>query len=332
MTQRSHSKRQMLQAAGWENCQFSPIAGDASSRKYQRLTDYDAGRSAILMDAPVDTAGSMVPFVQIANYLKDTGLSAPEIYAQDLTLGYLLLEDLSDNLFATVIAKNSKQEGPLYEAAIDVICHIHDHPNPALPRYDAFVMAQATDLAFLHYRDIQAETLDDHAQDVIAILRAELLEYDDYDKVSLRDFHAENLIWCAQKTGLKKVGLLDFQDAVQTHPAYDLMSLLRDARRDVSPDLVEHMITRFCQIRGYHEDDFRQQAALISAQRGLRILGIFARLSRQMGKPHYVDLIPRVWANLLTDLSHPALGVLRKEILSIVPAPTPDFLNKLRTA
>ncbi len=331
MTARALQQTRFLTDAGWQAAAWSPIAGDASARRYQRLTHPKTHQTAILMDAPPDHVGSSAPFVSVASYLTQADLSAPRVLAQDLDHGFLLLEDLGDALFARVIANDPPRESVLYDAAIRVICQLHDHPNPALPHYGPAQMAQATDLAFLHYRSSPADVLSDAAHQTIDLLGDQLARLGNFNMVSLRDFHAENLIWLPERPGAACVGLLDFQDAVQTHPAYDLMSLIRDARRDVSPALADHLITMFCQIKGHDEPTFRAEAALISAQRNLRILGIFARLSRQMHKPHYVDLIPRVWAHLQTDLSHPSLAALRSMVNRQLDPPTPAFLHILRT-
>ncbi|WP_338024986.1 aminoglycoside phosphotransferase family protein [Aliiroseovarius sediminis] len=331
MMARADIGSQFLIAAGWASATCRPIAGDASARSYQRLFRPETGQKAILMDAPPDRAGSSAPFVAVAKHLRAAGLSAPAIFATDLDHGFLLLEDLGDRVFANVITNNPDSEAPLYEAAMRVIGIVQDHPNPDLPRYDAARMARATDLVFLHYRAAPVADLDDRAHDVIGWIHDHLSQLDDFGHVALRDYHAENLIWLPDRTGEARVGLLDFQDAVQTHPAYDLMSLVRDARRDVSPDLADHLIGLFCQMRGFDEATFRAEAALISAQRNLRILGIFARLSRDMNKPQYIDLIPRVWGHLQTDLAHPSLAELRDMLTAALPKPTPDFLNQLRT-
>lgn len=331
MNNRPEIQMRFLNAAGWQGSTSTPLAGDASSRSYQRLIHPKTKQSAILMNAPIDTAGPSDSFVAVANYLSSAGLSAPRIFAQDLDHGFILLEDLGDAVFANVITNLPKQERPLYKAAIDVIAHLHNHPNPELPIYGADQMAAATDLAFLHYSQTPSATLKNAAKAAIGLLSEKLAQLGDYNCVSLRDFHAENLIWLEDREGINRVGLLDFQDAVQTHPAYDLMSLIRDARRDVSPDVADEMVTYFCKRRGFEEASFRQDASLISAQRNLRILGIFARLSKVMHKPHYVDLIPRVWHNLQADLAHPALSDLHATLSKILPEPTPEFLNHLRT-
>ena len=330
MTVRSDQKSAFLQECGWSAAQVIPIAGDASARSYQRLIHRELARSAILMDAPPRLTGTMQPFVDVATYLEQAGLSAPSVIAHNLEHGFLLLEDLGDAVFTNVITKNPMAEQQLYEAATDVITCLHQEPNDALPVYGAAQMADATDLAFLYYRRNPTSTLDEQAKDVISELNQSLSNLCGFTSVSLRDFHAENLIWLPERFGVARVGLLDFQDAVLTHPSYDLMSLVRDARRDIVDDLADHLIGRFCKQNEYDEASFRAEAALISAQRNLRILGIFARLSRVYGKPHYVDLIPRVWDNLQKDLAHSSLNTLRDILTKALPQPTPEFLIELR--
>lgn len=331
MTSRATQQARFLMCIGWSDAVKEPITGDASARQYHRLTQPESGQTAILMDAPLDLCGTMQPFVEVASYLSNVGLSAPKIMHQDIEQGFLLLEDLGRAVFAAEIASDPRREAPLYTAAVHLIAKLHDHPNERLPLYDADKMAEAVDLAFLHYRATPTDKLDAPAKDASALLWEHLTQLSNFSTVSLRDYHAENLLWLPDRDEDKRVGLLDFQDAVQTHPAYDLVSLLRDARRDVSPELADHLIGVFCHLRGYDEDRFRAEAALISVQRNLRILGIFARLSRQMGKPHYVDLIPRVWDHLQRDLDHPSLDRLRPTLRTILPAPEPDFLTILRS-
>jgi aminoglycoside/choline kinase family phosphotransferase len=145
-----------------------------------------------------------------------------------------------------------------------------------------------------------------------------------------RDYHAENLLWLPDRHGPARVGLLDFQDAMKGHPAYDLVSVLQDARRDVPPAIEEAMITRYIAATAENDTDFRATYAVLGVQRNLRILGVFGRLCLMNGKPHYVDLIPRVWALMLRDLAHPALSPVAKLITQALPEPTPDILKRLK--
>ncbi|MDA5092939.1 phosphotransferase [Aliiroseovarius sp. KMU-50] len=318
-----------LEENGLQDAKPTPLAGDASARRYFRLLR--AGVPYVLMDDPSEAIQPRQAFIDIASHLRAIGLSAPEIISHDLPNGFILMEDLGDTLFAREIDTHPACENRLYFAAIDIFDPLHAAPPLAVPRYDAKTMAAATDLAFLWYRETPTTKLDPDALQIQSELRRALQAVDIPPALSLRDYHAENLIWLPNRTGHAQVGLLDFQDAVLTHPIYDLVSLTRDARRDVSPDVAQACLQRFAEARGGDIEALTHAAAVIAVQRNLRILGIFARLSRKMGKLSYVDLIPRVWAMLLNDLEHPELTGLRRALLSRLPAPDSDFLNQLRT-
>jgi aminoglycoside/choline kinase family phosphotransferase len=146
----------------------------------------------------------------------------------------------------------------------------------------------------------------------------------------MRDYHAENLLWLPKHDGVQRVGLLDYQDALAGHPAYDLVSLLEDARRDTAPELRAAMIEQYLANSDQEPDSFNAAYALLGAQRNLKIVGIFARLSMRDGKSHYVDLIPRVWDHLMRDLQHPACEKMRDWVVQYVPPPTPANLQKLK--
>ena len=146
-----------------------------------------------------------------------------------------------------------------------------------------------------------------------------------------RDYHAENLLWLPGRDGIARVGLLDFQDALRGHPAYDLVSVLQDARRDVAPALETLMIARYCAASGQDRDAFETAYHLLGAQRNLRILGVFARLCMRSGKAHYIDLVPRVWGLLQRDLAHPALEPVRGLVAESLPAPTETTLKRLKS-
>ena len=146
----------------------------------------------------------------------------------------------------------------------------------------------------------------------------------------LRDYHAENLIWLPGRKGIARVGLLDFQDAMTGHRAYDLVSLLQDVRRDVPAGIETRMLARYIDGSGTNDHAFRTAYAVLGAQRNLRILGVFARLATDYGKPRYVDLIPRVWAHLVRDLDHPALAPVAQMLVDTLPAPSPETLQRLR--
>lgn len=312
-----------LQRAGWGDAQVVPLAGDASPRRYFRLERGD--EKAVLMDADPAKGEDVRPFADIGAFLLSQNLSAPEILARDDAVGFLLLEDLGDDLFARVVEHDPKTERRLYLAALDVLEALYHVPPPAgLPVLDPETSAAAIDLAYQWYAKGS-----DMAPAYSALYRL-MKGISPKMTIALRDFHAENLIWLPQRSGKARVGLLDFQDACLAHPSYDLISLLRDARRDVSDALRTAMIDEFADRIGQGQTLFRRETAIVGIQRNIRILGIFARLSLHFGKPHYVDLIPRVWQQIEDDLSHPDLDELKAAVLHTLPKPTNDHLADLK--
>lgn len=316
-----------LSNSEWAGARRSDLAGDASARRYLRLHRTD--RTAVLMDARAEPRDSMTAFVRIADHLRDLGLSTPRILLQDPANGLLLLEDFGDGVFARLTTGHPAQEVDLYGVAVDVLVTLHRAPAPAdLPRFDAAEMARQATLVHDHY----TQTPDPEAKETIrAVLETVLSKTLIGDPVLiLRDYHAENLIWLPERAGVQRAGLLDFQDAMAGPAGYDLVSLLHDARRDVPTDLIESMTARYCTATGIDPGAFAPCMAVLSAQRSLRILGIFARLSRVASKPHYVDLIPRVWMQLQQALTHPVLGDLAVLVHRDLPDPDAAHLERLR--
>ncbi|MEL6466336.1 MAG: phosphotransferase [Pseudomonadota bacterium] len=330
MSDRAALKSDFLRHSGWDDAVRVLIAGDASNRTYERLTL--GGETRILMDAPPQKGEDVRPFLSVTQILRYAGLSAPKIYAEDVSRGFLLIEDLGDDLFARVIAANPQLEQPLYKAAVDVLLHLHHSSAPNLVRFDAPAMSKATGLVFDWYQRATSGSANAAARDRFdAAFQSTLKPLDAVRPVLIqRDYHAENLIWLPDRQGLMRVGLLDYQDAVLGHPAYDLVSILQDARRDVSPDLQRAMIDRHIARSGADPDDFRNAYALLGLQRNLRILGVFTRLALDRGKPSYIDLIPRVWGHIETGLAQPAAAPIAPLILSELPAPTPAILQSLK--
>lgn len=330
MPERASLRMHFLDRTGWGAARSELVAGDASNRRYDRLTR--AGETRILMDAPPDKGEEVQPFLDITAYLRHAGLSAPQVYAQDTKHGFLLIEDLGDDLFARVIKADKTCEISLYEAAVDVLLDLHAATPPDLPRYDARVMTDVACLAFDWYLRGAIGSVDADARAAFAAaMRAALTPLDTTDPVLIqRDYHAENLIWLPERAGSRRVGLLDYQDAMLGHPAYDLVSVLQDTRRDVSLDLQNRMIDRYLAGSDMQKESFQEAYALLGLQRNLRILGVFARLSLAYGKPHYVDLIPRVWGHIETGLSHPAAVEIAPCIQATLPTPTPIILQSLK--
>lgn len=321
-----------LATTSWAHARRTPLAGDASARKYERLIDPNTGQTAVLMDAPADKGEDICPFIRITEYLRAHGFSAPEIIAQDTQHGFLLLEDLGDALYARVLETSPHLEHPLYEAATDVLISLHQAKPPRLDPYSPPIMADLANLALSKYaHGITGQS--DAGLELEFVRRFEdILHQTTQDTQVLiqRDYHAENLLWLPDRSNLARVGLLDFQDAMLGHAAYDLVSLLQDARRDVSDSIEQAMITHYVANSGCDDAVFRTAYAVLGAQRNLRIIGVFARLGTEHNKPHYVDMIPRVWGHLLRDLEHPALASIADTILLALPKPTADNLKMLK--
>lgn len=330
MSERNGLITDFLAQSGWGDAIRAPLAGDASNRRYERLTLRSS--KAVLMDAPPEKGEDIRPFVRIAERLAKAGLSAPEIYAQDVTFGLLLLEDFGDDLFAKLLKADPDQEELLYKAATDVLIQLHKAPTPTdLAPYDAPFMAEMAALAWRWYA-LGAERFDEgKTVSIQAKIQEFLATLPDLTTVLIqRDYHAENMIWLPDRTAEKRVGLLDFQDAMAGHRAYDLVSMLQDARRDVSPEIERQMIDHYVSQTEVDPTDFDRAYHALGMQRNLRIIGVFARLSMHFGKPHYVDFIPRVWGLLQRDLDHPALADIAPLIRENLPEPTPDHLQMLK--
>lgn len=300
-----------LAQSDWATWQRTAMTGDASARRYIRLQN-PSGASVIVMDAPPDTCGSQARFVEIAAHLRNLDLAAPEVMAWDETLGLMALEDLGVTNFAEHLLAAPMDERMLYEHAVDTMAVLHSAPPPdGLAKMKPEVGAQMVDNV---YHWAAADQSADLRAKITIGLHELLMQVDpDPASLSLRDFHAENLIWRPDKKGLSKVGLLDFQDAFVAHPTYDLASLLRDARRDVDPDLLDILLDRLA-TKSENPDAFRSAFHVIAVQRNLRILGIFHRLAGDACKTSYLSLVPRVWKHLLTDLEAPIFADLAPSI------------------
>ncbi|MGC1505504.1 MAG: phosphotransferase [Sulfitobacter sp.] len=327
MKDRTAETERFLKSAGWGKAEGRPVAGDASARRYLRLFQ-TGGATAILMDAAPDTGEDVRPFVAIADHLRAVGLSAPAIFHQDVDAGFLLIEDFGDALFADLIVEDPTREILLYRAATDVLIHLRSATNPDLPVCDA---------TWLTY--MIAPLFEWYAQDVDGATQTEFnIRFQSFaaravngdQTLILRDYHAQNLLLLPDRAGVQQVGLLDFQDALIGPSAYDLVSILQDARRDVSEDVETEIISYVLAQSGDDPTLFRTSYAILGLQRNLRILGIFARLCLRDGKAHYVDMIPRVWGYVQRNLGHPDLAELSVLLAPLIPEPTPSFLERLK--
>ena len=288
-----------LAAHGWAGARIAPLAGDASFRRYFRVHQGD--RTAVLMDAPPpheDTA----PFVAMANWLGERGFVAPTILALDEAQGLILLADLGDVRFRETVDAHG-DEPAMYAEAVDLLVELARHPAGPLAPYDVQTMQREAALFVEWY--CPAVGLDVDVAGYAAAWDKVLAHALTPEPITvLRDYHAENLMLVGSA---RRLGLLDFQDALAGHPAYDLVSLLQDARRDVDSSVEESMLARYRAATGAG-DDFLDAYHVLGAQRNAKIVGIFTRLWQRDGKPRYPALCPRVWGYLERDLGQPVLA------------------------
>jgi N-acetylmuramate 1-kinase len=281
-------------------------------------------------------ADNVVPFVAMANGLRQYGFSAPAVYHADLEQGFLIIEDLGDERVV-----GGDPQAPLkerYETAVDVLLALHEQQLPQtlpvaphldyrIPPYDMDAFLIEAELLLDWFLPRLNAAIPDTERDSFRALWRELLQpaIDAPPTWVLRDFHSPNLLWLPQRSELARLAILDFQDAVMGHPAYDLASLLQDARVDVPEETELALLGRYVRGRSRREADFDGAQlikiyATLAAQRASKILGIFARLDARDGKPQYLRHLPRVWGYLQRSLSHPALEALNAWYIAHVPA------------
>ena len=317
-----------LARCGWRDARRQMLAGDASARRYERITA--GSRRAILMDVPPESGLTVGPFVAVTAFLRDARFSAPEILEASPADGLLLIEDLGDDLLARLCCDAPAREADLYAAAIDTLAAFHalTPPGPSdgwtAPPYEMAVLTREARLLLEWY----VPGVSGHAVSADLAAEYEALMREAFTPVAevrsgpvYRDYHAENLIWLPERTDVARIGLLDYQDLLIGHPAYDVVSLLGDARRDIAPDLADVMLNRYLARSGLERDGFVTAKHILGAQRNLKIMGLFTRLSLRDGKARYVDLLPRVWRLLTADLDHPDLARLSGWIARHVPPP-----------
>lgn len=349
MSERERQRFEFIASSGWGDANIESFPGDASSRQYFRLTRSDD--IAVLMDAPRGAEAPAEPegatiaerkalgynalarlagpepaaFACLSNELAIRGFSAPKILAADLEAGLLLLEDFGSTVYAKVIENDPAMEAPLYEAAVECLAEIYRSSFPAklsyktapwrVRDYDETALLTETHLFLDWYAVDKGAQISDEGLAEWDMIWRHLFRVlpSHFPGLALRDFHAENLFWLPERESVSRVGLIDFQDALFAHPAYDLVSFLEDARRDVTKGLVDPLISQFCeQAKIADEPVFRRAYAVLGAQRSAKILGIFVRLAERDGKPSYRELIPRVHAHFVGHLKDRNFKILRE--------------------
>ncbi|MEM6625849.1 MAG: phosphotransferase [Pseudomonadota bacterium] len=352
--QREQERRDFLAGVGWGDALRSPLSQDASTRRYERLNLY--GTSVLLMDAPKSEESPPCPpdadeatrnalgwnaqsrlascrveaFAAISRHLRGLGLSAPAVPAMDMEGGFAIVEDMGDAIFAPII-REGEDEVSLYRAAAETLAVVHQAPTPdvlgdgdeAWPilDYDRLALAVNADLFpnwAPHLVDGALSDADwvkwERARDALIALAL------DYPRAFiLRDYHAENLIWLPRRNGPARVGLLDFQDAVNGWPEWDFAMLLQDARREVSVDAHEAAVRAYLDAVGGERAVFDERLAVLGLLNALRVAGIFSRLIARDGKPRYRDFLPRQLQLLSENLTHPAVAEMRAFVDEVTP-------------
>ena len=303
-----------LTRSGWDGARIVPLAGDASFRRYFRVHGPDG--TAVLMDAPPEKEDSR-PFLAIGAQLDALGFSAPQPLATDLDKGLVLLEDFGDDRVGPVLGRAPERERAIYEQAVDVLAALHAHPAQGVADYSVAELLREARLFpdwYLPAAGISEGAGYDAAWEPLwAPVRS------GPRVLTLRDYHADNLM-IIDRPGLRGLGLLDFQDALAGHPAYDLVSLLQDVRRVVSSGLETAMLDRYLAARpGVDAVDFRMAYDILGAQRNIKILGVFTRLYVRDGKASYLAFHPRLWELVTRNLARPALTPVADWFAANVP-------------
>ncbi len=339
---RAKAIHDILERSGWNGAEREPMQTDASTRSYERLVKSD-GQSAILMISPARADGPPLrygkpysaiaklaedirPFIAIDQGLRDLGLSAPENFAFDVASGLAIIEDLGNQ---PLVDDDSIIE-ERYAVAVTALAHLHAAHLPdtlpveggetyRVPIYDVDALSIEVELLLDWYIPyVACQQLASGAKATFINLWRQAVQ----DVLAarptwtLRDYHSPNLLWLAEREGIARVGVLDFQDCVLGHAAYDVVSLLQDARVDVSEEAELRLLVHYARLRretdpSFDMASFARAYAILGAQRATKILGIFVRLDERDHKPHYLAHLPRLEKYLAKDLNHPALAELK---------------------
>ena len=304
-----------LASNGWGGAAIDPLPGDASFRRYFRISHPEKG-PAMLMHAPPPNEDPL-PFLRAAYWLCENALRAPRVFGEQADQGFVLLEDFGTVRMREFLDDNPDQETAVYQGAIEALGKLHQLPAGPFPEYSLAEYQREAGLFIDWFCPARGLTVDaDGWKAAWDAVLSPMMQRQSPGVVVLRDYHAENIMLLGSP---QAQGLLDFQDALVGHPAYDLVSLLQDARRDVSPQLEARMLESYLAMTGEGED-FTADYARLGAQRNAKIVGIFVRLWQRDGKPRYLDYIPRVWALMERDLAHPALEPVARWFAANIPA------------
>ncbi len=339
--------------SGWASASRSWLKGDASTRLYQRLEDVEQARKSILMNSPADAvrshlhqgktysqtvhlAENVQAFVALNQHLLSLDLSAPRLLAMDMKSGFLILEDFGDGVYGNIVTRGEEIR-VCYHAAIEALCTIQssappDHINIAgggnyvLNTYDIDALIAEVELVLDWAWPVWNKNLcpEDTRFEYLEIWRKQLNALPEPTVLVLRDFHSPNLMWLPERSGAARAGLLDFQDAVIGHPAYDLVSLAQDARIDLPADLEEWIIKTWLDLRPSHIGNItpaqmKHAYHLLGAQRAAKIIGIFCRLAIRDHKPEYLVHLPRVVGYLCKNLQNPHLQQIASWFTNNIP-------------
>jgi N-acetylmuramate 1-kinase len=302
-----------LEKAGWKGSHFVSLAGDASFRKYFRVSGGN-GQCGMLMYAPPPHEDPR-PFLHVTQYLLANAFRAPRIYAEDPTEGFVLLEDFGDRRMREHIDSVPQDELPIYRKAVETLSQLATAPVADVAPYDLAAYLREVRLLVEWYMPAMGLPLDNAAFDDLWTTTLKPIAGAEHRRTTvLRDYHAENIMLLPDD----QQGLIDYQDALAGHPAYDLVSILQDARRDVPACVEAAMLDHYCSLANTGPD-FRFHYALLGAQRNAKIIGIFTRLWQRDGKERYLDFLPRMWGLLERDLEHPELSPLKKWFDTHIP-------------
>ncbi len=320
-SRREDAAAAFLAAHGFGTARREPLPSDASFRRYVRL--HGGPVPALLMDAPPPE--DVRPFLRIGRHIASLGLSAPKVIAADEKAGFLLIEDFGDATHAALLDAGDADPVTLYTEAAEALAALHAGPPPdGLPAWDSATMARLAAATFLDWwwpAAFGAPPAEEVRAAFDAALRAMLAPFDGAGAFVHRDFFAANLMRLPDRDGPRRTGILDFQDAALGHPAYDLVSLVEDARRDVPEAARQAAIARYVALRGpgLDRDAFLAAMAACAAQRHLRVAALWVRLARRDAKPRYLAYAPRTWALLERALRHSAAAPLAAFLDAHVP-------------